>query len=148
MTHKRVVLAKISSFSEKTFPFLLPEALNPCFCWLLGLNDSSAKGWKKMFVHPPFPLFFLPCWNSHFHENWNQEGQSGQIDQNCAINCWIPGNASNKSTTKSKIEWIYLKNPIRWFARYRILDFISIRRLCMHLHFLYQCKAVWVLVMF
>ena len=28
--------------------------------------------------------------------------ETEQIDQNCAINCGIPGNASNKNTTKSK----------------------------------------------
>ena len=48
-----------------------------------------------------------------------KDSASEQIDQNCGKNCGIPGNASNKSTTKytniSDIESI-LKS-IDWFAR-------------------------------
>ena len=56
----------------------------------------------------------------------------GQIDQNCAINCRIQQNGSNKTLNKSKnlfgVESI-LKS-IQRFARYKILALISIGRLC------------------
>ena len=95
--------SKNVSFSVKIIFYSISWGSKSMFLLLLGLHDNSAKGWKIFFVHPPFLLFFLLCWNSHFHENWNQEGQSGQIDQNCAINCWIPGNVSNKNITILKI---------------------------------------------
>ena len=60
--------------------------------------------------------------------------ESGHIDPNSAINYGFPGNVSNKNTTKSKnlpdIE-IILKS-IHWFAGYRILALISIRRFCLY----------------
>ena len=56
----------------------------------------------------------------------------GQIDQNCAMNCGIQGNGSNKSIKKSKnifVVEIILKS-IQRFARYRIGALILIGRLC------------------
>ena len=58
--------------------------------------------------------------------------KKGQIDQKCAINCGIEGNASNESITKYKnlIGVKSISNSVQWLARYRIVALISIGRLC------------------
>ena len=58
---------------------------------------------------------------------------NGQIEQNCAINCGIQWNATNKSITKYEnlfgVKSIF--ESIQRFARYRIGALILIGRLCM-----------------
>ena len=58
--------------------------------------------------------------------------KNGQICQKCAINCGIEGNVSNENITKYKnlsgVESI--SNSVQGLARYRIVAFISIGRLC------------------
>ena len=57
---------------------------------------------------------------------------NGQIEQNCAINCGIQWNATNKSITKYEnlfgVKSIF--ESIQRFARYRIGTLILIGRLC------------------
>ena len=52
--------------------------------------------------------------------------KKGQIDQNCAINCYIKGNVSSKNFTKYKNMFVVKSNlkSIQRFARYRIVALI------------------------
>ena len=63
--------------------------------------------------------------------------KKGQIDQKCAINCGIEGNASNESITnyKNLIGVKSISNSVQWLARYRIVALISIGRLCTNVQF-------------
>ena len=56
----------------------------------------------------------------------------GQIEQTCAINCVIQGNAFNKDITKHKDLFGFksIFESIQQFARYRIGALILIGRLC------------------
>ena len=59
--------------------------------------------------------------------------KKGQIDQKCAINCYIKGNVSSKNFTKYKNMFVVksILKSIQRFARYRIVALIWIGRLCM-----------------
>ena len=58
--------------------------------------------------------------------------KKGQIDQKCAINCYIKGNVSSKNFTKYKNMFVVksILKSIQRFARYRIVALIWIGRLC------------------
>ena len=58
--------------------------------------------------------------------------EKGQIDQKCAINCGIEGNASNESISKYKnLSGVKsISNSVHRLARDRIVALISIGRLC------------------
>ena len=54
---QKLFLQKCFDFQQNSFSILLHKALNPCFCWLLGLYDYSAKGWKSFSnVSQPIPI--------------------------------------------------------------------------------------------
>ena len=55
-----------------------------------------------------------------------------QINQKCAINCGIEGNASNENITKYKnLSGVKsVSSSVQGLARYRIVALISIGRLC------------------
>ena len=128
-------------FCKKWFLSLLHEALNP-------LNPSNSRIWDLFCSSILFSQkerkekngssgingLCLLCCSSHLNDNWHCGKivhKSGQIHQNCAINCGIQGNASNKNTTKSKNLFVVKSmNNIQRFVRYRILALIWIGRLC------------------
>ena len=67
--------------------------------------------------------------------------KKGQIDQKCAINCYIKGNVSSKNFTKYKNMFVVksILKSIQRFARYRIVALIWIGRLCSR----FLCDENW-----